>query len=396
MKTVFKVFTADIFSKIFSVITSFLLIRGMTTTDYADYAIITSIVTIISGIILTGFNRIYILDFERIKNQQFNILVIQLIGIFVLAIVGLPFKAYIGNHYWLVILLLIGTCIFSFVRTVYQQKSMFRYFTLIEIIRVFLFCIFVSSLYLFAEEQMSLKSIIVVQIISLISASIFLIKILYTDKSFSFNKNIFAIVKVLFVSNQLYLFMNLGIIAISNEVDVLLLGLLGSDFMLASYASGRKYYSLLLMALTSVNSVLLPTVNNAKSNDELRKLYRQYDKILLLFIVLVGIAILIAPWIIPIIDGGKYPDSINIFRILCISSLISFAGSPYNNILLREKKYKFMVINNLLNIGVSVLLNVILIPIYGGLGTALSMLIAMGILNMSSRFYGKRLIMKTD
>ena len=180
--------------------------------------------------------------------------------------------------------------------------------------------------------------------------------------------------------------------AILLQIDVLALKTWSTDYDVSTYASAFKYYNMMLLLLNTVNSVLLPKISSEENYYNISKMYKQQDILSIALLVGIVIAIVIAPCVLPIIDGGKYPEAIGVFRILCISAIISFWGSPYNNLLIKEKKYLSICTRFIIGIIVAIAGNYILIPRMGVNGTAISTLISYGIVNLSSRVHAKMII----
>ena len=75
-----------------------------------------------------------------------------------------------------------------------------------------------------------------------------------------------------------------------------------------------------------------------------------------------------------------------------MSALLSFWGSPYNNVLIKEKKYFSICVRFIIGIIVAIAGNYILIPRMGVNGTAIVTLTSYGIVNLSSRVHAKMII----
>lgn len=393
MKKVFKVFTIDMISKLFAVISTLLIIRYMGTSDYAEYAIITSFIAIITGVLINGFNRIYIIEYNRIKYNQIDILIIQILIILILGFIA----SLISNTKYtsLLIILLLSTCIFHYVRTLYQQRCLFKTFALIDLIRVIIFNIFIFILTK-RNTILHLNLTILFQSLALASALFFLAALMKRDKTIKITLDFKNILRILLEKEQFVLFLFFGFNAVLLQIDIMSLRFWSNDLMVASYSSAFKYYSLEMMVLETVNSIMLPEVNKEKSKITIKKLYDQHNIMTLVFGIGMLLAIIVAPIVIPLIDKGKYPDAVIVFRVLSVSAIISFAGSPYINYIMKEKEYVFAVINNISSIILAIIINYVFIKLWGAVGTALAALIVYGINNMFVRLYAKHLMNKED
>jgi O-antigen/teichoic acid export membrane protein len=135
------------------------------------------------------------------------------------------------------------------------------------------------------------------------------------------------------------------------------------------------------MALTAANAVLSPAAQRIRTQEHTVELRRQHGAALLLFLPVVAIAIAGAGFVIPAIDGGRYPESPAVFRILAISSLLSFAMSPALNLVLRYEDFRFLTVAAATACVLGPVLNLLLIPRFGAMGTAWSLLVSMSALN---------------
>ena len=55
--------------------------------------------------------------------------------------------------------------------------------------------------------------------------------------------------------------------------------------------------------------------------------------------VLVAISALLSPFLIPLIDGGKYPGSIVVFQILLVTAFCAYVLAPSVSILMAQRRY---------------------------------------------------------
>jgi O-antigen/teichoic acid export membrane protein len=62
--------------------------------------------------------------------------------------------------------------------------------------------------------------------------------------------------------------------------------------------------------------------------------------------VLIGLAVVAAaaPWVIPIVDGGRYPDSVEILQLQLIGAFVVYATLPSSNLLMSQKRYRLLAI----------------------------------------------------
>jgi O-antigen/teichoic acid export membrane protein len=83
----------------------------------------------------------------------------------------------------------------------------------------------------------------------------------------------------------------------------------------------------------------------------------------------------------PLIDGGKYPGAVDVFRVLTISTVIGLMYSPYVNLLLRYNDFAFLfgLVSAALVLDVG--LNALFIPRLHAMGAALALCVSSGTMN---------------
>ncbi|ARD65235.1 polysaccharide biosynthesis C-terminal domain-containing protein [Eubacterium limosum] len=391
MKTILKVFSADMAAKFVAMITTILLIRYMSDHNYADYTIFVASTNIFNQIAISSFGKMYIVDHASLKGKESTLLSIEMsLSIFITGMFWI-IQPVVRSNVFALVLLMISTCVFGYARVIYQQQCKFKVYTILEIIRVASFLALVFTCHYFAKTELSAFVVIIFQTISLALCIPFLSQ-RRTNITIFQKLDFKSLFKFLLQKEQLYLFVYAALMAILLQIDVLALKTWSTDYDVSTYASAFKYYNMMLLLLNTVNSVLLPKISSEENYYNISKMYKQQDILSIALLVGIVIAIVIAPCVLPIIDGGKYPEAIGVFRILCISAIISFWGSPYNNLLIKEKKYLSICTRFIIGIIVAIAGNYILIPRMGVNGTAISTLISYGIVNLSSRVHAKMII----
>lgn len=168
--------------------------------------------------------------------------------------------------------------------------------------------------------------------------------------------------------------------------DITILGLVKGDYEVGLYSTSVKIYNVASTLMSSISLVVMPKLSSAF----IKKEYEEVSNILkyaIGFTATIGIPIVIgmlilSPNIIELIAGSEYIGATISLRILSIALLFSLAwGVVMNMILLPDGKDKECLRACSISALVNVLLNVILIHIYGlnaaATTTALSQLIGL-------------------
>jgi PST family polysaccharide transporter len=148
------------------------------------------------------------------------------------------------------------------------------------------------------------------------------------------------------------------------------LGIYSAAIILSS-----MWYVLPSIACTS----LLPTLTLTKLIDDklyTKRIVQMFRVFLLTSIVISGIVVWKSDVLIQIFYGEKYLDASNILKILIITTIPVFVGVGQSAWLINEGKSKLYLIQTLAGGVLSIFLNLILIPKYGLLGAASSVLLA--------------------
>ena len=383
MKSVLQVLSLDLVAKIMLGLIGISLIRFMVSSEYASYTLALAVVTVVTQSLASTFNRIYIVGRKQLglQGSPSSFLGLQLWIMLLLLVLTLPLASVYGSVYWLIAFLALTTCLSEFSKTFFQQQLKFLRFSMVELLRVLIFGSVVLLLIKVFGHDLRAWQVLLVQSIAML-----LVFVLVSGKHFDPNQlmKVRAVAQLatkLLGGSYSYLFGYFFVLAFFTQVDVFMLRALANDSALATYGSAFRYYSLLSLALGAVHVVLLPVVQNAQSLAELRNILTYHKRMVLLFAPVVLTGAWAAQWIIPLIDMGKYPEAVIVFRILAISAIVSFAFSPYVNLVMRFEDFKFLFILIMLALLIDIGLNVALVPAFGPVGTAIAAFTSFGIVN---------------
>lgn len=385
MRAFIQIFSFDLVSKILLGLVGIALIHYMLPAEYAQYTLASSVVAVVAQTLVSSFNRIYIVGHEQLDLQgsAAPFLGVQLLIIAIIALLGIPAARMLDGVYWIVVALIVAQCLSDFAKTSFQQEMRFLSFSLVEFSRSLIFALAVAYLILVLHSSIKAWHALAVQAAALMLVFIVafgrhlrISELLQIRRSIQLTRSVIS-------GDYRFLFGYFFVLAFFSQVSVFVLRHVGSESMLASYGSAFRYYSLLLLALNAVHTILLPLVQKIETIEALDELYAKQWKMVLIFTPAVMLCAWISGWIIPIIDGGKYPSAILVFRILCISAIISFAMSPQANLIMKFRDFKFLFILITGTTIANVVLCLILIPLWKEVGAAIATLLAYGVVNVS-------------
>jgi O-antigen/teichoic acid export membrane protein len=71
---------------------------------------------------------------------------------------------------------------------------------------------------------------------------------------------------------------------------------------------------------------------------------------------IIGLAALAAPFVIPLLDGGRYPDSIPVFEVMLIPAYVDYLTLPAPNLMMAARRYRLLACFYTVALGVQLLL----------------------------------------
>lgn len=174
-------------------------------------------------------------------------------------------------------------------------------------------------------------------------------------------------------------------------LDTFIIGIIiQSGTVVASYKTATLIPFALNFIPSSVMTFAYPYFAKHKDDKNLVKNYfLKLQKYLLLFNLVISILLIVfAPFVIRVIFGPDYSDSVLPFRILSFGYLI--AGTfriPAGNIIASLKKVKVNFYNSIISGGANIVLDIILIKNYGPVGAAVATVVVFVISSFVSNIY---------
>jgi len=391
--TIAQVFSYNLIAKAVGAISALAIIRYMSPSQYADYTMIMAIAAVLSGIIVSLFNRIFIVGYQKIKIYEYKgaFLSTQILSIFFL---WLLIFFFFKEEYSVVILSLIlafALCIHEFLRTDYQQALRFNRFSQVLLIKSLILSLSILGLVGFFGSKIQAWHALAAQILAAFAISIpLIIKRKLFHGLFYLNKSV-HLSRYVLSGHYRYLIGYSIVLAFFGRLDIFMLRSLSEAHDLSTYGSAFRYYSFLLMALESVKSVYLPVIQNTSSVAGMNTIFKKHQKYVVLSIPVILIGCFVSQWIIPWVDKGRYPDAPTVFLILSISAFMSFAFSPHVTVIMKLEKFLFLFLLMVFCFWLNLGLNFTLIPKYKATGAAFATLISFLCVNSAIFLYSARL-----
>jgi len=159
-------------------------------------------------------------------------------------------------------------------------------------------------------------------------------------------------------------------------LDLFLVAALLNDVAVAAYGAALRYVSIVLGPVPAMVSVL--RVRTAQSDmidsDEaqIAMMRRWAKQTAPPTLAILGIAAIAAIWVIPLIDGGRYPDSVPIFQVLLITAFAQLITLPNSSLLIAQERYTSLAWVNTAAVGLNVIAAVIAAELFGVIGIAVA------------------------
>lgn len=118
------------------------------------------------------------------------------------------------------------------------------------------------------------------------------------------------------------------------------------DEAVSSYGAALRYIAIILGPLPALIAVMRvrtsqsDLVDSAHAQADLMRGWIRRSALPVSAII--GAAALAAPFVIPLVDGGRYPDSVAIFELLLLPALVNYMTLPGPNLLMTQKRYRLL------------------------------------------------------
>ena len=391
-----KVYFGDVVSRILGIGTAFILIRGMTKSDYALYVAFTSIAILSTSLVGNGINNALVRfsaeQLSRTGEKPYTLYLLSLIAelavflILLLCVIIFPTQIatlVFGNSKFANLLIIsmlfgLGNLLLLIGQRILQAEEKFNFYVGTLWLRQGLAFSIVGVLWLsraivfryVAWGLAILQFIVGVGIASYVIMGIAKVswqRIIEREKQ---------LVRQ-FLSASGWLIAYCTILAAFSRMDVVMLSRFASEEALADYGVAFKYYSLALLMLGSINAVLRPKFSHIEMQNKTRQ--RQFLVEWLQYSVWIGVPVMLfiifgKPLFI-FVNGVQYEQSFPILAILSIGAWLSLMLSPLTNILMSRKKFRFLFLLGLSAFLVNLIASYMGVRMWGGVGAAIAVVL---------------------
>jgi len=157
-------------------------------------------------------------------------------------------------------------------------------------------------------------------------------------------------------------------------VDVLIAGAMLDDESVASLGAALRYLAILMGAMPALGAILrvrAAQVDLIDSEEAQRRVLLAWMRRTSVPVVGFALAaILLAPWVIPRIDDGRYPDSVIILQIFVVTVVAAYLSAPATGLLIARRAYRPLALIFIVGFLANVVADVGVAPFYGVVGIA--------------------------
>jgi len=406
-KHISTVFLWDNIAKFIGIITTIILIRGLSQEDYALFtmfgASLALFIGFISGGIRTAYVRFAAEEYSRNKKMPNEIFIISTVLCFTIFLILSPIiilfnksisQLLFNDNIYSIALYLgfmgaIGFFFIGIVSSYYQVQEKYHNSGFILSFQKLLFFLLLLMLIIFGS--LNFLKVAIIQIVLFIVFGLFLFVQILKSELLKNKLNLLINHFAIFLKASSWLILYCICISIFSHLDVLMIGRLKTANDLANYGVAYKYYGMLILALPSIMTVL--RVRNSKidmiesiekQKEFVKKWLRMSSKLAIPIILIILVA---SSFVMDFLNGPRYTASILPFKILAVSSVFSYIFAPNISIFISMKKYTILFYFGLTALIINFFGNLWLISLIGISGAALATLFSHLIVNGFSTAY---------
>lgn len=392
LKDITIVGLGDLLSQIINIFSAIILIRGLAILDYGSFSAMNSVANLSAGLIGTGINLALVrfsAEYSSRTGKKLTSLyyIVLVVEIFLYLIITL--LTFIFPHQSALILLGqpgfevaiqygmlygLGILLTQIGRSIYQAEEKFGSFVFILLVRQGITLLLIFLLWSLNLLSFLNAAKVIAFVYILIGTWFFLISTNLKNFKQLRNSLIDGRGYVLkFLSSTGWLVGYFLLISLISQIDILTMTRFFPKTELAIYGVALRYYSMGLVFLGSINSVLLPKFSHVdmQQPDRQRTFTINWIKISSLLIVPIIIIISQGKPLFIWINGSKYENAFIILIVFLFGLWLSFMFSPLTNILISRGNFRYLFLAGILATIFCLVGNLIMVPLWGGIGAAI-------------------------
>ncbi len=153
-----------------------------------------------------------------------------------------------------------------------------------------------------------------------------------------------------------------------SQIDILMLKSMSSDHQVAQFVSASKVAGVMMLFSQALFTVILPKIKNLNTNEDLKKLSFQFLGLYFVLLVLLIPCLFISPYLVPLILGDRYLDSIPILNVVLFQVLGGMLITTHSLIFFQKNKIPVLVLIFAIQFLLNFIGNYLFIPQYQAMG----------------------------
>ncbi|KFI54676.1 transporter [Bifidobacterium callitrichos DSM 23973] len=183
------------------------------------------------------------------------------------------------------------------------------------------------------------------------------------------------------------------------NIDTAMLGFMTSDSEVGYYTAAIKVKTMLMSVISALGTVLLPRLSNyiatGKNNEFYRLLKKDFSFIVISSFSMLVFCVLNAEPIILLLSGSAFLPAVPVMQTVMMSIIfIGISTMLGNNVLIPRGKEIVTTISTFVSLFIIVILNIVLIPNFGAIGSAWATVVGEIIIVLIESFYLRHSIIK--
>jgi O-antigen/teichoic acid export membrane protein len=381
--SVAQVFLCDFAAKALWALAGLALIRFLSEGEYAALTLALALSGLMADGVNENLNRLYIVGHAKLRlaGTPLSFLTLQFSMLAVAAALMFGFSGQVEGLYWLIVALAFANGAQAFVRTLLQRELKFWSFSLVEMARTLMFVVALVALIAIRRDHIRAWEVLLLQVTCLTVVSGTALAGNLKNGRLGWPREAWRIARQIATGGYGLMIAYTLLLSVLARIDIVMIKVMDSPLELATYGAAFRYYGMLTLLLGAVHTVVLPLTQQATGLVQLEAIFARYRRVLLGIVPVMLLGAWLSQWLIPLIDGGKYPGAVVVFQMLTISIVVGLAFSPYVNLLFRYGDFSFLVALASADLVLDVGLNILLIPTFHSMGAAMALCIAIGTMN---------------
>lgn len=368
---------------ILTILTTAFLTRFFGPSGYGNYVFLTAYIMLFVTLADWGTGMISVREASQSRKYESkifgNVLLIRTLLGFAFFILSNIVARIIPVFSGLLVPLSLGSLLILFlsIRTslniVFQTRLTFEKIAIVELSQTFLFLV---VLFIVLPIFSNLESVFASLSVCSFFSSILAVYLAKRMTNFDFKPDKQILHRLFWESLPTGAF--LIVFSIYNRIDTIILQSIKGPEAVGYYGLAYKVHDNLILIAAYLMNALFPIISKAK-DDELKNIYQKIFSLLFGMGIIITLSVLLfAPFVVYLIAGSQFGQSVVILRVLIFATALSFVNHLTGYTLIAVGKQKISLSIAMMALVLNIGLNLLLIPFLSSLGAALVTIVTEG------------------